>query len=418
MFQHPVVVTLLQFLGAFCALNFLAQLHVLLWLGTVLGAGVIAAVLWLRTHHPERLLAWSRHAIVDRIATAICRWAGLQPPTAARDVVPPVAVTVDAAAPASVGAVSGMAASGANRAGTRSEPGLQLDSDADWAAARQELHGIAHGHEATVDRLFDLLQSQVRVRAKSLVMPQQPPLATVLLLGPAGVGKRFVAEQIGAQLYGVDAVLTIDLAEGEEHVATLLEAVRRQPRLTLVLDNVQRATPTFLERLQAIVGRGSVREGKDRVVDFRHTFVIAISECDHDAVAAAIGAAAATSGMTMEIQAVAQATSLDALLATLLGQVFWFPFPDTEAQVRVVSQLMAQEATRANLQLTFVDPVVLHREVRAAAAARSFALCPGRIARLLQPRIAEAHARGRSHLDVLAAPGVGPTADATSDAVA
>ncbi|MCC7399434.1 MAG: hypothetical protein IT455_20385 [Planctomycetes bacterium] len=399
MFQNPILRTILLFLGAFCALNFLAQIHPLLWLLAVIGSGLITLVLWLRTYDAGRLARWCAQPIVDRVAATICRWAGLQPPTAGEDRV----AVVGAAAGQPVAAAPGPQAAPGVEAKTTHERGLLLRTDADWQGAQEELHGIAHGHEDVVARLVGLLHTQVRIREKSQVLPQQPPIATALLIGPPGIGKRFVAEQLGRLLYGDDTVVTIDLGEDADHLVMLLDAVRRQPRLTIVLDNVQRASPGFLERLQAIVGRGFVREAKDRIVDFRHTFVLAISECDHEAAAAAAAAGDAF-GLTVEMKAVADATSLNAMLASLLGQVFWFQFPETGSQVQVIAQLMQQEALRANLELAYVDPAVLHREVKAAGTARSFALSGGRISRLMRPAIAEAHARGQRHLDLLPPP--------------
>lgn len=411
MFQNPVLQTILLFLGAFCGLNFLASIHPILWLIAVVGAGLIALVLWQRTYDAARLARWCAQPIVDRVATTVCRWAGLQPPTAGEDriaTVAPVATVPGVVVPTPGQPAAAAPASASARAEEKAarERGLLLRSDADWQTAQDELHGIVHGHEDVVARLVDLLHTQVRIREKSQVLPQQPPIASALLVGPPGIGKRFVAEQIGRLLYGDDAVVTVDLAEEVDHLALLLDAVRRQPRVAIVLDNVQRATPAFLERLQAIAGRGFLREAKDRIVDFRHTFVLAISECDHEAAAAA-AAAGDGLGLTMETKAVVEATSLNAMLASLLGQVFWFQFPETEAQVQVLAQLMQQEAARANLELAYVDPLVLHREVKAAGSARSFELSGGRIARLMRPAIAEAHARGQRHIDLMPPPEFG-----------
>jgi ATP-dependent Clp protease ATP-binding subunit ClpC len=122
------------------------------------------------------------------------------------------------------------------------------------------------------------------------------PIATLLFLGPTGVGKTELAKALAWTVFGdEEAMVRIDMSEymerhavarligsppgyvGYDEGGQLTEAVRRRPYCVLLLDEIEKAHPDVFNILLQVFDDGRLTDGKGRLVDFTNTIIIATS---------------------------------------------------------------------------------------------------------------------------------------------
>jgi len=122
------------------------------------------------------------------------------------------------------------------------------------------------------------------------------PLASLLLLGPTGVGKTETARAVAEALFdGESALVRIDLSEyneshsiarligsppgyvGHEDGGQLTEAIRRRPASVVLLDELEKASPEVLLVLLQVLEDGRLTDGRGRTVDFSSSAVVMTS---------------------------------------------------------------------------------------------------------------------------------------------
>jgi ATP-dependent Clp protease ATP-binding subunit ClpC len=177
-------------------------------------------------------------------------------------------------------------------------------ADASGVPASQLLRDDDDRFRTLEERLADRVVGHAEARTKIASVLRRSyagfrgrkPLASLLLLGPTGVGKTETARAIADALFdGESALVRIDLSEYSEahsiarligsppgYVAhedggQLTEAIRRRPAAVVLLDELEKANREVLLLLLQILEDGRLTDGRGRTVDFSSAAVVMTS---------------------------------------------------------------------------------------------------------------------------------------------
>ena len=168
---------------------------------------------------------------------------------------------------------------------------LRSDDDNDHTALRNlrpELLRRVFGQ----DRAIAEVTEAVMMSHAGLTAPDKP-MASLLFVGPTGVGKTEVAKVLAEQL-GIELV-HFDMSEyAEKHTVSrligtpagyvgyedggqLTDAIRRSPHCVLLLDEIEKAHPDIFNILLQVMDRATLTDTHGRKADFRHVLLILTS---------------------------------------------------------------------------------------------------------------------------------------------
>lgn len=220
--------------------------------------------------YPGRPLRFLRHVLRDTF------------PFVARDGTDPVPINARQPGPITPGDVT--------RAFAR-ETGLPLfllDANVPFApeSTRAWFQQRVLGQPSVVDLVVDLLG----VVKTGLARPGKP-LASLLFIGPTGVGKTEMSKAVAHFLFGdAQRLVRFDMSEFQDRLAVqrliggitgteglLTARIREQPFSVLLFDEVEKAHPQFFDFLLQVLGEARLTDAGGRLADFRNAVIVMTS---------------------------------------------------------------------------------------------------------------------------------------------
>src|SRR6185369_4348037 len=117
------------------------------------------------------------------------------------------------------------------------------------------------------------------------------PLASLLFVGPSGVGKTELARSVAAYLFGApDRMVRLDMSEYTDPWAAerlfggdgtddgrLTAAVRSQPFGVVLLDEIEKAHASVFDLLLQVLGEARLTDGRGRTTYFHNAIIVLTS---------------------------------------------------------------------------------------------------------------------------------------------
>lgn len=162
------------------------------------------------------------------------------------------------------------------------DPEISMDAQ----AVRHSFNSMIFGQEAAVDSVANILAA-----VKTALTRTGKPIASLLFVGPTGVGKTELAKILAEFMFGSRERLTrFDMSEfstpysvlrlvGDNFFSDglLTAAIRREPFGVLLFDEIEKAHSTFFDFLLQILSEGRLTDAQGKLANFCSTIIIMTS---------------------------------------------------------------------------------------------------------------------------------------------
>ena len=165
---------------------------------------------------------------------------------------------------------------------------VETDETEGLAGLEERLKGKIFGQNEAITQVVNAVKF-----SKAGLLEENKPLASLLFVGPTGVGKTEIARCLASELGS--KLIRFDMSEyGEKHsVAKLIgapagyvgyeeggiltEAIRKSPSSVLLLDEIEKAHPDIYNVLLQVMDYATLTDNQGRKADFRNVIIIMTS---------------------------------------------------------------------------------------------------------------------------------------------
>ena len=229
---------------------------------------------------------------------------------------------------------------------------IETDDAAGLANLEENLKSKIFGQDEAVAQVTNAVKF-----SKAGLLEDGKPLASLLFVGPTGVGKTEIARQLAAEM-GVK-LIRFDMSEytekysiskligasagyvGYENGGLLTEAVRKSPSAVLLLDEIEKAHDDIYNILLQVMDYATLTDNQGRKADFRNVILIMTSNIGADKVGkSSIGFMSERLDQTVMMDEVKRAFKPE--FRNRLSRVVIFRSIDDEMAVRIVDKKLSE----------------------------------------------------------------------------
>ena len=346
---------------AWFAYSWLTKLHWLLGAALCVFAVANAATAWMLREHKSMVRSAIRVGLVRRYVNFVCRCTGDQRPSD----------------------------TSANSSGS----GLLLRSRLDFDVADERAREVVRGHDEVIHRMLNRIHENLTLRKRQRNGSYQGPLASFLVVGPDGVGKRFLSRELAKLLYrdGSFDVFECDQISASQLIGMRgtpgeLESVRRDAHRILLFEHVDRAPPEMVRLFMRLLTGGQLRlSGSENHVSLANTVVVFTTTLAMDSLSeAATRPSGAAAWDQKAIDLIANATRIDRRLLSTVTELVYCAPPNDRVKSEVIALLLAEECGVHRTELNHVDPEIIATQVLQLEESQGFAGAPPLVKKLLR----------------------------------
>lgn len=172
---------------------------------------------------------------------------------------------------------------------------VETDETSGLAELEDKLKGQIFGQDEAITQVTNAVKF-----SKAGLLEEGKPLASLLFVGPTGVGKTEIARRLAAEM-GVK-LIRFDMSEYEEKYAVskligasagyvgyengglLTEEIRKNPSAVLLLDEIEKAHDDIYNILLQVMDYATLTDNQGRKADFRNVIIIMTSNIGADKV--------------------------------------------------------------------------------------------------------------------------------------
>ena len=165
---------------------------------------------------------------------------------------------------------------------------VERDETAALATLEQRLKACVFGQDEAISQVVNAVKF-----SRAGLLEEGKPLASLLFVGPTGVGKTEIAKSLAKEL-GI-RLIRFDMSEyGEKHAVAkligapagyvgyeegglLTEEIRKNPHAVLLLDEIEKAHPDIYGVLLQAMDYATLTDNQGRKADFRNVIIIMTS---------------------------------------------------------------------------------------------------------------------------------------------
>lgn len=275
---------------------------------------------------------------------------------------------------------------------------LLLRSNRDFEVAVGRAKQIVRGHDQILDRILNLVSESIMLRRARRSSNSLGPLASFLLVGDDGIGKRYLARVVAKLLYRTGRVevfdcerITLETLVGfKDRPGELLEVMRAEQFQLLVFERVDLATKEVASVIARLLSAGKLSQpGTASTVSFQQSVVVLTATPPETIAFLETESTDQTAWQQQLMEALRDEQRLDIGLLNAVGEVLFCEPPSDEVKAEVISLLMQKECGMHGIELTHADPIIVATQVLQIADESGFAHCPNRVRKLLsQPLVA------------------------------
>jgi len=288
------------------------------------------------------------------------------------------------------------------RSSQGSGPRLLLRSSRYFDSAGERARQLVRGHDEAINRMLARTQENLTLRKRQRKGSWRGPLASFLLVGLDGVGKRYLARVFAKLLYrdGTTDTFECDQVTAPQLIGTKgnsgeLESARRNPHRILLFECVDRATPELVRLFTRLLSGVKLRlSGSESDVSFEDTVVVFTMSIAEDDGTDPLNRRALDQ---QALERFGEATRTDSKLLNSVTELMHLAAPNDQVKSEVIALLLAQECRAHLTELTYVAPEIVATQVIQIEEAHGFAGAPQRIKKLLRkPLVAMAEGNHKS----------------------
>lgn len=301
---------------------------------------------------------------------------------------------------------------------------LLLQSKREFDIAADRAKQIVRGHDEIVNVAFDRIFENITLRKTRQNNRSLGPVASLLLIGDGGIGKRYLARVLSKLLYPsgrvevfeCDRITTESLVGMKDKPGDLLEMVRREPFQLLLFERIDHASADVCKILSQLLSTGRlIQPGTESSVSFQNTIVV-MSLGRSDTIDGLDEKSLGRIGWRQRaIDLLRDERQLDGGLLSAVDEILLCESPSDETKSEVISLLLQRECRAHGIELSHVDPVILGTQVMQIDNSTGFEHAPNRIKKLLSKPLVAASAAGHDSLSLRVAADSGRTHSIKSD---